>query len=130
MCPTSLTVPKGESHAESQTRIQKRTSGQNPEAGQGLLGRPKLNYRTAKEAVEHALVYAYRDRRARSAISAACGSSGSRPAAMAQRGDLQPLHQRLEKTRDELDRKVLAELAVNAPETFAPDRAKVKDVLA
>ena len=52
------------------------------EQASGYRGQRSRLYRKAKEQVAHSLVYAYRDRRARRAISASCGSSGStqRPA--------------------------------------------------
>ena len=47
----------------------------------GFYGAKSRLYRSAKEAVEKALGYGYRDRKVRSAISAASGSCASAPPA-------------------------------------------------
>ncbi len=92
----------------------------------GFWGARSHNYRTAKEAVERALQYSYRDRRTRKRefrrlwiirIKAAAEQNGI--------SYNQFIHGL--KTKDiELDRKVLADLAVNAPDTFGRIAQKVK----
>lgn len=92
----------------------------------GFWGARSHNYRTAKEAVERALQYSYRDRRTRKRefrrlwiirIKAAAEQNGI--------SYNQFIHGL--KTQDiELDRKVLADLAVNAPDTFGRIAQKVK----
>lgn len=84
----------------------------------GYWGARSHNYRTAKEAVERALLYSYRDRRTRKRdfrrlwiirIKAAAESHGL------------PYNRFIHglKTMDiDLDRKILADLAVNSPQTF------------
>ncbi len=86
----------------------------------------KSKYRLAKEALMHALSYAYRDRRTKKRefrrlwqiqINAACrklGTTYSRFIAG------------LKKNKIELDRKILAELAKNKPEIFQKIVEKVK----
>jgi large subunit ribosomal protein L20 len=88
------------------------------EAAKGYRGAHSKLYKQAKEAVQHAKQYAYRDRRTRkrefrrlwiARINAACRCNGitySRfMAAMAAKGV-------------EIDRKVLADLAVQDPDAF------------
>ncbi len=84
----------------------------------GFYGAKGRLYRSAKEAIEKALVYAYRDRKVRQRdfrrlwierISAACemrGTSYSR------------FMGGLKKAQVTLDRKMLADLAVRSPEAF------------
>lgn len=84
----------------------------------GFYGAKGRLYRSAKEAIEKALVYAYRDRKVRKRdfrrlwivrISAACemrGTSYSR------------FMGGLKKAQVALDRKMLADLAVRSPEAF------------
>jgi large subunit ribosomal protein L20 len=87
----------------------------------GYWGARSSNYRTAKEAVEHALTYAYRDRRTK--------KRNFKAAAMINGLTYSRFIQGLKKLGIELDRKVLAELAVNAPDTFSRIAAKAKDAL-
>lgn len=93
----------------------------------GYWGARSRNYRTAKEAVERALLYAYRDRRTRKRdfrrlwiirIKAAAENNG-----------LSYSHfiHGLKELNVELDRKILADLAVNSPQTFFEIVQKVKD---
>ena len=96
----------------------------------GFWGARRHNYRTAKEAVDRALQYAYRDRRARKrdfrrlwiirikAASTQNGMSYSRFMAG------------LKKLNVDLDRKILADLAVTSPETFGRLVEKVKEASA
>lgn len=96
----------------------------------GYWGAKGHNYRTAKEAVEKSLLYAYRDRRNRKrdfrrlwiirikAASEENGISYSR------------FIQGLKKMHVELDRKVLADLAVNSPRVFATLVQRVREAAA
>lgn len=93
----------------------------------GYWGARSHNYRTAKEAVERALLYAYRDRRTRKRdfrrlwiirIKAAADNNGLSYSRF--------IHG-LKELNIELDRKILAELAVNSPQTFCEIVQKVKD---
>jgi large subunit ribosomal protein L20 len=85
----------------------------------GYWGRRKSLYRTAHEAVAHALQYAYRDRRVRkrdmrklwiTRISAASRANGLVYSEF--------IHG-LQKSGSPLDRKVLADVAVKDPGAFA-----------
>ena len=93
----------------------------------GYWGARSHNYRTAKEAVERALLYAYRDRRTRKRdfrrlwiirIKAAAENNGLSYSRF--------IHG-LKELNIELDRKILADLAVNSPQTFCEIVQKVKD---
>jgi large subunit ribosomal protein L20 len=94
----------------------------------GYWGARSHNYRTAKEAVEKALLYAYRDRRSRKRdfrrlwiirIKAAAEDSGL---------SYNRFIHGLRKLNIDLDRKILADLAVNSPQTFLRLTQKVKDL--
>ncbi len=93
----------------------------------GYWGARSSNYRTAKEAVERALLYAYRDRRTRKRdfrrlwiirIKAAAENNGLSYSRF--------IHG-LRALNIELDRKILADLAVNSPQAFFEIVQKVKD---
>jgi len=96
----------------------------------GYWGARSHNYRTAKEAVEHALIYAYRDRRARRRDFRGLWIIRIKAAAKLNGLTYSRFIQGLKKLHIELDRKVLAEMAVNAPQTFSRIVAKAKDALA
>jgi large subunit ribosomal protein L20 len=96
----------------------------------GYWGARSSNYRTAKEAVEHALVYAYRDRRAKKRDFRRLWIIRVKAGAMANGVTYSRFIQGLKKIGCELDRKVLAELAVNAPEAFGRIATQVKNALA
>jgi len=100
------------------------------EQAEGYYGNRSRTFRAANEAVMHSLQYAYRDRRARkgdfrrlwiqriNAASRANGLSYSRLIAGLHRADV------------EVDRKVLADLAVTDPDAFAKLVAVASDALA
>ena len=96
----------------------------------GYWGARSHNYRTAKEAVEHALLYAYRDRRARKRDFRMLWIIRIKAAAKLNGLTYSRFIEGLKKLNIELDRKVLAEMAVNAPQTFSRIAAKAKDALA
>lgn len=92
----------------------------------GYWGARSHNYRTAKEAVERALQYSYRDRRTRKRdfrrlwiirIKAAAENNGI--------SYNQFIHG-LKESNIVLDRKVLADIAVSSPQTFLHIVEKVK----
>jgi large subunit ribosomal protein L20 len=96
------------------------------ELAKGFRGGQSKLFRTATERVDRALQFAYRDRRVKkrdfrslwiSRISAAVKSLGL---------SYSKFMFALKKLNIELDRKVLADLAVNAPQAFADlvDKAK------
>jgi large subunit ribosomal protein L20 len=92
----------------------------------GYWGTKKSNYRTAKETVEKALQYAYRDRRARKRDFRRLWIVRIKAAAEANGLSYSRFIQGLKALNIELDRKILAEIAVSAPRTFAFLAEKVK----
>ena len=96
----------------------------------GYWGARSHNYRSAKEAVEHSLQYSYRDRRTRKRdfrrlwiirIKAGAENNG-----LSYSRFIHGLHQ----LNIELDRKILADLAVHSPQTFIRLVQKVKEAQA
>ncbi|MBW2565805.1 MAG: 50S ribosomal protein L20 [Deltaproteobacteria bacterium] len=81
-------------------------------------GRSKL-YRTAADAVDKALQYAYRDRRARKRDFRRLWITRVNAAARINNLSYSRFMQGLKQVGVELDRKILAELAVSAPNDFA-----------
>jgi large subunit ribosomal protein L20 len=96
----------------------------------GYWGAKGHNYRTAKEAVEKSLLYAYRDRRNKKRDFRRLWIIRIKAAAMANGLTYSRFIAGLKKSQIELDRKVLAELAVNAPGAFAAIVQKVKPAVA
>jgi len=96
----------------------------------GYWGAKSSNYRTAKEAVEKSLLYAYRDRRAKKRDFRRLWIIRVKAGAMANGLTYSRFIQGLRKMGSPLDRKVLAEMAVNAPEAFGRLVVQVKNALA
>jgi len=96
----------------------------------GYWGARSHNYRSAKEAVERSLQYSYRDRRTRKRDFRRLWII--RIKAAAENNDLSysrfihGLHQ----LNIELDRKILADIAVRSPQTFVRLVQKVKEAQA
>jgi len=109
------------------TRRQKRTKVLG--LAKGYWGAKGHNYRTAKEAVEKSLQYAYRDRRTKKREFRGLWIIRIKAAAQANGISYSRLIQGLKKLKVELDRKILADLAVRAPQTFAQIAQKAKDAL-
>ncbi len=89
------------------------------ERAKGYYGNKSRSYRSANEQVMHSLQYAFRDRRARKGdfrslwiqrINAACRENGT---------TYSRFISGLRLAEIEVDRKVLADLAVREPEAFA-----------
>ncbi|MCX6572383.1 MAG: 50S ribosomal protein L20 [Candidatus Aminicenantes bacterium] len=85
----------------------------------GYFGAKSRNYRTAKEAVEKSLVYAYRDRRAKKRDFRGLWIIRINAGAVANGTSYSRFIRGLKVLGIGLDRKILADLAVNAPATFA-----------
>ncbi|NOR54445.1 MAG: 50S ribosomal protein L20 [Candidatus Aminicenantes bacterium] len=111
-------VRRGSRKKERRTKILK--------LAKGYWGARSRNYRTAKEAVERALLYAYRDRKTRKRdfrrlwiirIKAAAENNGLSYSRF--------IHG-LRQLKIELDRKILADLAVSSPQTFLRIVEKIK----
>lgn len=93
----------------------------------GYWGARSRNYHVAKEAVEKSLLYAYRDRRARKRNFRSLWIVRIKAAAEANGLTYSRFIHGLQKLNIGLDRKILADLAVNSPQTFVRIAQKVKD---
>lgn len=93
----------------------------------GYWGARSRNYRTAKEAVERALQYAYRDRRTRKRDFRRLWIIRIKAAAEKNGMTYSRFMYGLRQSNIELDRKVLADLAVHSPQTFFLIVQKVKE---
>jgi large subunit ribosomal protein L20 len=85
----------------------------------GYVGGRRRLYRTAVDAVHRALVYAYRDRRLRKRDFRRLWISRINAAARLQGISYSRLMDALKKAHVELDRKILADLAVTDPGAFS-----------
>jgi len=94
----------------------------------GYWGARSHNYRTAKEAVERALLYAYRDRRTRKRDFRRLWIVRIKAAAEANDLSYNRFISGLRELNIGLDRKILADLAVNSPQAFDRIVQKVKDL--
>jgi large subunit ribosomal protein L20 len=99
------------------------------EAAKGYVGRRSKTYRAAKEQVEHSLKYAYRDRKARKRNFRRLWIIRINAAARAQGLSYNQFVAGCRKAGIELDRKVLAELAVSDPPAFAKIAEQAKSAL-
>jgi large subunit ribosomal protein L20 len=95
----------------------------------GFYSGRRKHFRKAKEQVEHSLVYAYRDRRAKKRdfrklwivrINAACRLNDI---------SYSRFINGLKLAEIDLDRKILADMAMNDPESFATVVASAKEAL-
>jgi len=93
----------------------------------GYWGARSRNYRTAKEAVEKALLYAYRDRRTRKRDFRRLWIIRIKAGAEKNGLSYSRFIHGLRELNIELDRKILADLAVNSPQTFLRIVQKVKN---
>ncbi|MDQ1293445.1 MAG: large subunit ribosomal protein [Actinomycetota bacterium] len=89
------------------------------ERASGYRGQRSRLYRKAKEQVTHSLVYAYRDRKARKGDFRRLWIQRINAAARANDMTYNRFIQGLKAAEIEVDRRMLAELAVNDPEAFA-----------
>ncbi|MBO0848679.1 MAG: 50S ribosomal protein L20 [Pseudonocardia sp.] len=89
------------------------------ELASGYRGQRSRLYRKAKEQMLHSLNYAYRDRRARKGDFRQLWITRINAAARANGMTYNRLIQGLRAAEVEVDRKILAELAVNDPTAFA-----------
>ncbi|NCT89938.1 50S ribosomal protein L20 [Cellulomonas sp. APG4] len=88
------------------------------ERASGYRGQRSRLYRKAKEQVTHSLVYAYRDRKARKGDFRRLWIQRINAAVRAQGMTYNRFIQGLKAAGVEVDRRVLAELAVNDPTAF------------
>ena len=87
-------------------------------AAKGYYGRRKNTIRIAKQAVEKAMQYGYRDRKRKKRTFRALWIQRINAAARANGLTYGRLIDGLKKAGIELDRKVLADIAVHEPQTF------------
>ena len=95
----------------------------------GFFGRRKNTIRIAKQAVEKAMQYAYRDRKNRKREFRALWIQRLNAAAREHGLTYSRLIDGLAKAGIELDRKVLSDMAINEPATFAAVVQKAKAAL-
>jgi large subunit ribosomal protein L20 len=89
------------------------------EQAKGYWGLKSTNYTYAKEQVEHSLVYAYRDRKVKKRTFRQLWIMRINAGARAHGLSYNQFISGLKNANVELDRKVLADIAVNDPDTFA-----------
>ena len=96
------------------------------EQAKGYWGLKSTNYKYAKEQVEHSLVYAYRDRKAKKRTFRSLWIVRINAAARLNGLSYNRFMAGVRKAGIELDRKSLADLAVSDPKAFAlvAERAK------
>jgi large subunit ribosomal protein L20 len=99
------------------------------ERAEGYRGQRSRLYRKAKEQVTHSLVYAYRDRRAKKGEFRRLWIQRINAAARANGLTYNRLIQGLGLAGIEVDRRILSELAINEPATFAGLVAAAKAAL-
>ena len=93
----------------------------------GYRGRNKNVFRVAVEKVEKGLQYAYRDRRAKKRSFRALWIQRINAAARLEGMSYSQLMGAIHKSGIEMNRKVLADLAMNQPEAFKAVVEKVKN---
>jgi large subunit ribosomal protein L20 len=96
------------------------------EMAKGFYGRLKNVWTVAKNAVEKALVYSYRDRRQKKRNFRALWIQRINAGARLHGMSYSVLMGKLHAANIELNRKVLADLAMNHPDAFAAVVNKVK----
>jgi large subunit ribosomal protein L20 len=89
------------------------------EQAEGYYGNRSRSFRSANEAVMHSLQYAYRDRRARKGDFRRLWIQRINAAARANGTNYSRLIAGLRQAEVEVDRKMLAELALSDPAAFA-----------
>ncbi len=96
------------------------------ELAKGFFGRKKNVWTVAKNAVEKGLVYAYRDRKAKKRDFRSLWITRINAGARIHGLSYSELMGKLKKSNIDLNRKVLADLAMNHPEAFEAVVNKVK----
>lgn len=114
-------MPRSVNHVASRAR-RKRVL----ELAKGFFGRKKNVWTVAKNAVEKGLVYAYRDRKAKKRDFRALWIQRINAGARLHGMSYSELMGKLKKANINLNRKVLADLAMNHPEAFTEVVNKVK----
>ena len=99
------------------------------EQASGYWGRKSTHYKYAKEQVEHSLVYAYRDRKTKKRTFRRLWIMRINAGARANGLSYNQFVAGLKKADIELDRKVLADMAVSDPKGFAGIVKQAKSAL-
>jgi large subunit ribosomal protein L20 len=99
------------------------------DAARGYWGLKHSSYRRAKEQVEHSLAYAYRDRKNRKRVFRRLWIMRINAAARANGLSYNQFVAGCKKANIELDRKVLADLAVSDPAAFGQIAEQAKAAL-
>jgi large subunit ribosomal protein L20 len=99
------------------------------EQARGYFGRRNSSYRLAKEQVERSLVYAYRDRKNRKRVMRRLWIQRINAAARQEGLSYSQFVSGCRKAGIELDRKVLADLAVSDPAAFGVIAEQAKTAL-
>ena len=99
------------------------------EQAKGYVGQPHVSYRKAKEQVDKALVHAYRDRKRRKRDFRRLWIIRINAAARREGLSYNQFVSGCRKAEITLDRKVLADLAVNDPAAFAKIAERAKAAL-
>src|SRR5215216_1608006 len=100
-----------------------------PHQARGYWGLKHSSYRRAKEQVEHSLTYAYRDRRARKRTLRSLWIIRINAAARQHGLSYNQFIAGCRKAEIELDRKILADLAVSDPAAFGAVAEQAKAAL-
>jgi large subunit ribosomal protein L20 len=99
------------------------------EQARGYYGRRHSSYRLAREQVERSLVYAYRDRKARKRVMRRLWIQRINAAARREGLSYNQFVSGCRKAGIELDRKVLADIAVSDPASFGKIAEQAKSAL-
>ncbi|MCL2092020.1 MAG: 50S ribosomal protein L20 [Micrococcales bacterium] len=99
------------------------------ERASGYRGQRSRLYRKAKEQVTHSMVYAYRDRKVRKGDFRKLWITRINAAVRAEGMTYNRFIQGLKAAQVEVDRRMLAEMAVNDPKAFAAIVALAKQAL-
>ena len=99
------------------------------DAAKGFVGTRHSHYKVANEAVEHALVHAYRDRKRRKREMRRLWIIRINAAARAEGLSYNQFVAGCKKAEIDLDRKILADLAVSDPAAFSAIAEKAKAAL-
>jgi large subunit ribosomal protein L20 len=100
------------------------------ERAKGYYGNKSRSYRAANEQVMHSLQYAYRDRRARKGEFRKLWIVRINAAARQEGMSYSQFMHGLKQAGIEVDRKVLADIAVRDPETFRRFAEKAREAVA
>jgi large subunit ribosomal protein L20 len=96
-------------------------------AARGYWGGKSKLIKTAKEAVQRSMRYAYRDRRVRKREFRSLWITRINAAVRLHGMNYSGFIRQLEKANVQIDRKMLAEMAVNEPQAFAKLAEQVKN---